>query len=92
MSRSEAGALGGRGNEKAVDNIKSFNGGTERSYILARLERDRPDVVRLVDGEVGALGEVGGDRRSEAVQVQGDNITLKQRGTDPTYLLARMKR
>ena len=45
MSRSEAGALGGRGKEKALDIIKSFNGGTERSYILARLERDRPDIL-----------------------------------------------
>ncbi|NCC04989.1 MAG: hypothetical protein EOM37_13330 [Proteobacteria bacterium] len=44
MSRSEAGALGGRGN-KASDNVTSFDRGNRSDYILARLERDRPDIL-----------------------------------------------
>ena len=38
------------------------------------------------------LGRHGGDRRSEAVKDQGDNITLKDRGTSRDYLLARLRR
>lgn len=39
--------------------------------------------------EVGTLAEHGGARRG--ADVQGDNITL-YRGTNPTYLLRRLKR
>lgn len=39
--------------------------------------------------ETGKLGQHGGDRRSAD---QGDNITLKERGTSADYTLARLKR
>ena len=44
MSRSEASARGGRGN-KLDDNVVKFKGSNDPSYILARLERDRPDIL-----------------------------------------------
>jgi hypothetical protein len=51
--------------------------------------RKRPDVQLLIRGAVGALAEHGGGRTSE----QGDNITLTpSRGTNPTYILKRLKR
>lgn len=57
---------------------------TLRSYL-----REDPDVVRLVDGEVGALNENGTNQHAGV-----DNIkpSSTKGGTDPTYLLARMKR
>lgn len=53
--------------------------------------KESPDVVRIVQGEVGALGEHGTNQHSDG----RNNITSTTpptRGTDPTYLLARMKR
>jgi len=44
MTMSEAGGFGGRGN-KALDNVNSFSGGNQKTYLLARLERDRPDIL-----------------------------------------------
>ncbi len=42
---------------------------------------------------VGELGKHGGDRRSkEARDNQGDNVTLKERGNQASYLVARLKR
>src|SRR4051794_34787875 len=38
------------------------------------------------------LGKHGGDRRSEKVKDQGDNITLKERGTSRAYIIARLER
>jgi len=43
-------------------------------------------------GTTKPLGEHGGDRKSEDVFRQGDNITLVERGTSATYLAARLKR
>jgi hypothetical protein len=45
----------------------------------------RDTVRQLLDAEVPPLGTHGGDR-------QGNNITLKTRGDDPTYALQRLKR
>jgi hypothetical protein len=40
-----------------------------------------------------ALGKHGGDRKSEEAKAdQGDNITLKERGTAAAYLIARLER
>ena len=63
---------------------------TLRSYL-----REDPDVVRLVDGEMGALGEVGSPTGANQYTSNADNISIahsRKFGTDPTYLLARMKR
>jgi hypothetical protein len=50
---SEAGAKGGRGN-KASDNITGFRG-TDPTYTLKRLKRDRPDLAeKVVRGELSA--------------------------------------
>ena len=56
--------------------------------------REDPDVVRLVDGEVGALGEHKGTGANQYTDDPSrvDNIKSAKGGTDPTYLLARMKR
>ena len=45
-----------------------------------------PECRVLLLEQVGELSGHGGDHR------QGDNGTLKGRGTDPTYILARLKR
>ncbi len=50
MSQSEAGKLGGRG-KKAIDNIKSFKGGTSSTYLRARLERDHPEILESLEDE-----------------------------------------
>ncbi len=86
----------------AISTLKT-RGSTQADYILARLERDRPDilkespdVVRIVQGEVPLMptnseSKIG---NQNAVKNDGDNITVvseRTRGTDPTYLLARMK-
>ena len=53
LSPSEAGAMGGKGH-KAVDNIKSL-GGTNPTYILKRLKRDRSDLAdKVIKGELSA--------------------------------------
>lgn len=60
--------------------------------------KESPDVVRIVQGEVGALGEVGAPeghvgRNQYSANVDNINISNPTKGgTDPTYLLARMKR
>jgi hypothetical protein len=53
MSRKQAGPLGGRG-KKASDALTSFPvRGTGRSYSLARLKRDQPDLAkRVMAGEM----------------------------------------
>ncbi len=50
--------------------------------------------MRLVDGEVGAMGEVGSPTGANQHVRNVDNINIPptKGGTDPTYLLARMKR
>jgi hypothetical protein len=43
--------------------------------------------------EAQKLGRHGGDRRSEQAKAdQGNNITLKRRGTDPAYITARLRK
>ena len=56
--------------------------------------KESPDVVRIVQGEVGALGEVGNPTGANQHVRNVDNINIPptKGGTDPTYLLARMKR
>jgi hypothetical protein len=55
LNHKEAGTLGGRG-KKAIDNVNSFSGaGNLRSYTVARLKRDRPDLAeRVIAGELSA--------------------------------------
>ncbi len=91
------------GEEKVL--TEPFKRGEGKDYILARLERDRPDilnespdVVRLVDGEVGAMPTLSEAMtgNSNANKNSVDNIKAvscspTKGGTDPTYLLARMK-
>ena len=69
-----------------------------RSLALRGLRLTRPDFVIGLDTAV-ILGKHGGDRRSEAVMDQADNISLntalgdaKQFGTSRAYLLARLER
>jgi hypothetical protein len=46
--------MGGRGN-KALANSQGFPGGSDTSYTLARLKRDRPDLLdRVKSGELSA--------------------------------------
>jgi hypothetical protein len=53
LTPKEAGAKGGRGN-KASDNITGFRG-TDPTYTLKRLKRDRPDLAeKVVRGELSA--------------------------------------
>ena len=55
--------------------------------------KESPDVVRIVQGEVGALGEHGdGPGRGHKRVDNINSLTPTKGGTDPTYLLARMKR
>jgi hypothetical protein len=57
MAPDEAGAKGGRGNNKAFYNVSGFknNEGNSASYTLARLKRDYPELAeRVVAGELSA--------------------------------------
>ncbi len=100
----EVGAPEGNANatKNNVDNINIVSahltkGGTDPTYLLARMKREAPDVVRLVDGEVGAMptnseSKVG---NQNAAKNDDDNVIVvseRTRGTDPTYLLARLER
>lgn len=59
---------------------------------LRGLKLTRPDYVIGMDQAV-LLGRHGGDRRSEeAVNDQGDNVTLKERGNARSYIMARLDR
>ena len=53
-----------------------------------RIEKER---MKQTVKEAPVLAEHGGDRKSEE-QNQGNNVTLKARGNDNTYLTARLKR
>lgn len=58
-------------------------------------EEEAEWILQAKDGQTlgVVLGSWGGDRRSkEAKANQGNNITLKQRGTRAEYLLARLER
>jgi hypothetical protein len=54
-TRSEAGAMGGKGN-KAADDVSSFEHGNSREYLASRIKRDRPDV--FADLEAGKYPSV----------------------------------
>jgi hypothetical protein len=54
--------------------------------VVNRIRAEKDD-ARIAD----VIGTHGGDRRSEAAK-QGDNITLKERGTSTAYIKARLKR
>ena len=77
-----------------------MNGEAEKSRgntaKIAKLRDNAPDLADLVDQHRldldGALGQHGGDRRSDQVKDQGETITLKHRGTSAAYVLARLDR
>ena len=60
----------------------------------ARLEAgiDRKDWREIPFDQAVKLGRHGGDRKSEKIKDQGDNVTLKERGNSRAYILARLAR
>jgi hypothetical protein len=64
------------------------------AQIARQMNAMRARVRELVLGEMPAIGAQGGDRKSNSDD-QVDNINLKEQtkgGTDPAYILARLKR
>lgn len=71
----------GKAGVEAIDLIRK-----EVAAYDLKVRRDRQ---RTTGESWGQLADHGGDRRSED---QGDNITLKSRGTSAAYLIAKLKR
>ena len=58
---------------------------------LVDFVRDSSEVVKMVQGEMGALNENGGDRKTEGARSELQSNTEK-RGNSNSYLLKRLKR
>ena len=71
----------GRKGKESIDNINRLAGGTDPSYILARLKRDPPDLARqVIDGAISAHAaaiEAGIRKRMKSVPIDTPSEALR---------------
>ena len=70
----------GRKGKESIDNINRLAGGTDPSYILARLKRDPPDLARqVIDGAISAHAaaiEAGIRKRMKSVPIDSPDAAV----------------